>query len=202
MKRIALVLVLILAVASPAVGQLAAYQDSAKMERLFDDYFREYVLLNPEEASEMGLSRESGYHYDRTALNDFSDAGLEAKYELAGRYLNALRRMNAARITKSQAIDAKILTWFLQTQLEGEKFVDHIYYVDHLFGVHHQLVNLMTSYHTIQTVQDARQYLKRLEKFPVRLAQISQRIDSQEEKGIRSPTFIIQRVIADMEGFT
>jgi uncharacterized protein (DUF885 family) len=201
MKRMILPLLLCV-VASVLVCQSAANQESAKIEKLFDDYFREYIALNPEEASELGLSRESGYQYDRDALNDKSAGGLRANFDLAARYLDQLREIDPNRITKSQRIDAEILTWFLETQLEGEKFAYHKYYIDHLFGVHHQLVNLLTSHHTIQSLQDANDYLKRLEKIPLHLRQVRDRIDTQEEKGIGTPVFIIQRVIADMEGFT
>jgi uncharacterized protein (DUF885 family) len=201
MKRMILPLLLCVA-ASVLVCQSAANQESAKIEKLFDDYFREYIALNPEEASELGLSRESGYEYNRDALNDKSAEGLQANFDLAARYLDRLRKIDPNRITKSQRIDAEILTWFLEVQLEGEKFAYHKYYIDHLFGVHHQLVNLLTSHHTIQTLQDANDYLKRLEKIPLHLRQVRDRIDTQEEKGIGTPVFIIQRVIADMEGFT
>ena len=201
MKQMLLVSFLLLAVANTAVGQPVTYQDSAKIERLFDDYFREYLLLNPEKASELGLPKESGYAFDRGGLNDVSDAGLKADFDLARKYLSQLKEIDTTKITRSQNIDAKLLTWFLEVQLEGEKFVDHKYHIDHLFGVHSQMVNLMTVYHAIDDVQDAEDYLQRLEKIPIRLQQTKERIDVQEEKGIRPPVFIIDRVIADMGEF-
>lgn len=201
MKRLVTVLLLVMAGVSPALAQSTAYPDSARIEKLFDGYFREYLMLNPEEASQLGLSRESGYEYNRSGWNDLSDAGLKAGFDLSGKYLDELGKIDHVKITKSQSVDAKILTWFLQVQLEGEKFLNHKYYIDHLFGVHNQLVNLMTTYHTIQDLQDARDYLARLEKIPVRLRQTQERIEKQEKKGIRSPVFIVQRAITDMQGF-
>jgi len=201
MKHMFLACLLVLAGASVALGQPTAYQDSAKIEKLFDDYFREYLTLNPEKGSELGLSRESGYDFNRAALDDYSDAGLKANFDLARKYLDQLRQIDTTKITRSQNIDAEILTWFLEVQLEGEKFVDHKYYIDHLFGVHSQMVNLMTVYHSIDDLQDARDYLGRLEKIPIRLHQTKQRIDIQERKRIRPPVFIIDRVITDIEEF-
>jgi uncharacterized protein (DUF885 family) len=116
--------------------------------------------------------------------------------------IGQLKTIDTTKITPSQNIDAKILTWFLEVQLEGEKFIDHVYQIDHLFGVHNQVVNLMTEYHSIDDLQDAQDYLQRLEKIPIRLHQVKERIDTQEKKGIRPPVFIIGRVIADMEDFT
>jgi uncharacterized protein (DUF885 family) len=181
--------------------QPAASQDSTNMDKLFDDYFREYLRLNPESGSQLGLPDESGYHFDRAALNDVSDAGIKANLDLARKYLGQLKAIDTTQITPSQNTDAKILTWFLKVQLEGEKFADHVYQIDHLFGVHNQMVNLMTEYHSIDDPQDAQDYLQRLEKIPLRLHQVKERIDTQESKGIFSPVFIIDRVIKDMEDF-
>jgi uncharacterized protein (DUF885 family) len=200
MKQVSFVFLLLTA-AIILVCQPAANQDSAKIDKLFDDYFREYLTLNPEKGSELGLSKESGYYFDRAGLDDASFAGIKANYDLARKYLGQLKAIDTTKITRSQNVDAKILTWFLEVQLEGEKFVDHRYQIDHLFGVHSQMANLMTEYHTIDDLQDAQDYLQRLEKIPIRLHQVKERIDAQEKKGIFPPVFIIHRVITDMEDF-
>jgi len=195
-----LVLVLLAGGSLPLV-QSAASQDSVKIETLFDNYFREYLRLNPEKGTELGLPKESKYRFDRAGLNDRSDAGIKASYDLARKYLKQLKEIDAAKITRSQSIDSKILTWFLEIQLKEEKFADHKYQIDHLFGVHSQLTNLLTEYHTIEEVQDAEDYLKRMEKIPISLRQVMERLDAQEERGIRPPVYIIERVIADMGAF-
>jgi len=200
MKRMLLVLVLLAGGSLPLV-QSAASQDSVKIETLFDNYFREYLRLNPEKGTELGLPKESKYRFDRAGLNDRSDAGIKASYDLARKYLKQLKEIDAAKITRSQSIDSKILTWFLEIQLKEEKFADHKYQIDHLFGVHSQLTNLLTEYHTIEEVQDAEDYLKRMEKIPISLRQVMERLDAQEERGIRPPVYIIERVIADMGAF-
>lgn len=201
MRQILFVLAVLLAGASVAVSQTVANPDSSAIEKLFDDYFREYLMLNPEEASQLGLSKESGYYFDRAGLNDVSDAGIKANIDLAKKFLDQLKRIDAAKITKSQLVDYKILSWFLKLQVEGEKFIDHKYQIDHLSGVHNKMIDLLTEYHTIDNLQDAHDYLKRLEKIPLRLEQTKRRIDVQEQKGIRPPGFITNRFMAMLEDF-
>jgi uncharacterized protein (DUF885 family) len=201
MKQALLAAVLLLAATSMAIGQPVASQDSVKIERLFDNYFREYLRLNPEKGTELGLPKESKYRFDRAGLSDVSEASIKANYDLARKYLAQLKEIDATKITRSQNIDAKILTWFLEIQLKEEKFVDHKYQIDHLTGVHSQLTNLLTEYHTVEDVQDAEDYLKRMEKIPICLRQVMERLDAQEGKGIRPPVYIIERVIADMAEF-
>ncbi len=201
MKRVALALLLLAAIIIPACQQ-SANRESAKIEKLFDDYFREYLMLNPEKGSELGLSKKSGYSFDRAGLDDASGDGMRANNDLARKYLGQLKAIDTTKITRSQNIDAKILTWFLEVQLEGEKFADHRYQIDHLFGVHNQMANLMTEYHIIEDLQDAQDYIRRLEKIPIRVHQVKERIKVQEKKGVLPPAFIIDRVITDMDDFT
>jgi uncharacterized protein (DUF885 family) len=201
MKQIFLVSLLILAGVSMAIGQEITNPDSAKIEKLFDDYFREYIKLNPEEASMLGLPKEWGYSYDRAGFNDVSDAGIKANYDLSRKYLDELKKIDPAKITNSQKVDVQMLVWYLETLLEGEKFIDHRYYIDHLSGAHSQVTNVLTEYHTIGDLEDANDYLSRLGNIPTRLNQTKERIDIQEKKGIRPPIFIIDRTIASMEDF-
>ncbi|MGB2770133.1 MAG: DUF885 domain-containing protein [Candidatus Zixiibacteriota bacterium] len=201
MKKLLLASLLVLAGIYVPLVQSASCQDSLKIENLFDNYFREYLRLNPEKGTELGLPKESPYKFDRGGLNDVSYAGINANYDLSRKYLDQLKGIDPAKITRSQNIDARILTWFLEIQLEEEKFADHKYQIDHLFGVHSQLTNLLTEYHTIEDIQDAEDYLKRMEKIPISLRQVMERLDAQEGKGIRPPVDIIERVIADMGAF-
>ena len=52
MKKLLSASLFVLAGAGMAVGQPASYQDSVKIERLFDSYFRQYLTLNPEKGSD------------------------------------------------------------------------------------------------------------------------------------------------------
>jgi len=201
MKQILLTIFLLLICAPMALGQQTVYPDSAKVEKLFDDYFREYIKLNPDEASQLGLPREWGYNYDRGGFNDVSDVGIKANYDLDRKYLDEIRKIDTSKINASQNIDLKILKWYLETQLEGEKFAYDKYFIDHLTGAHSQVTNVLTEYHTISDLQDAKDYLARLEKIPLRLEQTQKQIDAQEKKGIRPPIYITNRVIVSMEEF-
>jgi len=201
MKQIFLTILLLLVCVNFAVGEQTTFPDSAKVEKLFDDYFREYIRLNPDEASQLGLPRKWGYDYDRGSFNDVSDVGIKANFRLTRKYLAEIGRVDITGLSRSQNINLKILKWYLETRLEGEKFVHHTYFIDFLFGAHAQVTNVLTEYHTVVNLQNADDYLARLEKIPLRLDQAKKQIDFQESKGIRPSIFIIDRVIGSMEEF-
>jgi len=199
--KFTLIVSVLLAGAGLTLTQPASGQDSLKIENLFDNYVREYLRLNPEKGTELGLPKESRFRFRQENLNDRSDAGVRANYDLAGKYLKQLKEIDQDKITPSQRIDARILTWFLEIQLEEEKFADHKYLIDHLFGVHSELTNLLTAYHTVEELQDAEDYIARMGKIPLRLRQVMERLEYQEEQGIRPPADIIERVVTDMGEF-
>jgi uncharacterized protein (DUF885 family) len=200
-KHLVLALLFLVPAMSAVLGQRTAGNDSIRVEGLFDGYLREYLRLNPEEASQLGLPRNSGYEYDRDGLNDGSEAGIRSNLQLAQKYLRELEGIDIGKVSKSQIVDLKILIWLLRLQLEGQAFIDDLYAIDHLTGAFPKVVNLMTEYHTIADVQDARDYLRRLDQFPLRMRQATQRVEAQEKKGIRPPVYVIDRVVADLDGF-
>jgi uncharacterized protein (DUF885 family) len=201
MKQIFFVILLLLVCVNHAVSQQTTYPDSAKVEKLFDDYFREFIQLNPDEASQLGLPKEWGYDYDRGGFDNVSDVGIKANFDLYRKYLDEIKNIDTTRITKSQNIDLNILRLYLETQLEGEKFAYHRYFIDHLTGAHSQVTNVLTEYHTISDLQDANDYLARLENIPLRLEQTQKQIEVQEKKRIRPSIYIVDRVIGSMEEF-
>lgn len=199
--RALLITLLILTSTGMVVAQSGAGKDSSRIEELFDNYFRECLKLGPEGASQLGLPPEEGYYYDRSGLDNLSDEGLKANFDLARKYLGQLKEIDTSKITKSQKTDWQILVWSLTTQLEGEKFVDNGYLIDHLWGFPGRFINLMMGYHAISSLQDAKDYLERLGKHSVQLKQAMIRLDRQEKKGIIPPVYIVDRAIAGIEEF-
>jgi uncharacterized protein (DUF885 family) len=199
--RALLITLLMLASTGMVMAQPNTGNDSSRIEELFDNYFRDCLKLSPEGASQLGLPPEKGYDYDHSGLDDLSDQGLKANFDLAGKYLEQLKGIDTSKITKSQRIDRRILIWILTTQLDGEKFVDNGYLIDHLWGFPGRFLNLMTGYHAVSSLQDARDYLERLRKHPAQLRQAIVRLDRQEKKGVIPPSYIVDRVIAGVEEF-
>jgi uncharacterized protein (DUF885 family) len=194
-------LILLLAIAGQVSGQSAEPSDSSRIEAIFDGYFRDFITLNPESGTQLGLARASGYSFDRGGLNDLSDAGIKANSDLNKRYVKLLDEIDTTHISRQQRIDAAILHWWLRLQIEGDRFIDHKYAIDHLFGVHSSIVSLMTEYHTIETQQDILDYLSRLERIPVRIRQECRRIERQESQSIRPSASVIGRFIGSIEEF-
>ncbi len=201
MNKLILILFLLLPGVNSVIAQITTTADSVRVERVFDDYLREFLKLNPEEATSLGLPESSGYEYDHGALNDGSPVGIKANLDLARKYLKELQSVDISKVGKSQIIDIRILIWLLELQLEGEEFIDDGYGIDYLTGAFPKVLNLLTGYHSIENLQDARNYLKRLEQFPKRMRDATDFVQLQEKKGVRPPVAIIDRAVGALDEF-
>lgn len=201
MKYLMTAFVSLMIVTAAAFGEQTVAIDSVRAESVFDDYLREYLKLNPEEAAQLGLPKNSGYQYDRGGLNDGSEAGIRSNLQLAQKYLRDLESIDIGKVGRSQIVDLKILIWLLRLQVEGWEFADNTYAIDHLSGALPKVLNLMTEYHTIDDLQDARYYLNRLDQFPRRIREAVDRAKMQEGKGIRPTINVIDRAIGDLDEF-
>jgi uncharacterized protein (DUF885 family) len=194
-------LTILLLFSTHAFGAPIAATDSARIEALFDSYFHEVLALSPESGAQLGLPKQSGYPVNKTALDDISDSGIQANLGLAHKYLDRFKQIDKTKITRSQELDAQLLTWLLQLQVEGEPFIYHGYQISQLSGVLAQVVNLMTSLQTIADGQDAEDYVARLEKIQVKVRQAEAIVRKQEGQGIRPPNFIIATTIGAVREF-
>ncbi|MRR09964.1 DUF885 family protein, partial [bacterium] len=198
MKRTLLMAALL---AGAAAGTARAVAPAAGIDTLFDNFFREWIAMNPDDASQFGLTPAMGYPYQKSDLTDGSERLVDRTYRYYRRYRDQLRRADARRLTPSQRQDAEILAWFLDHALRGERFRDHAPVINQMYGVHNALTNLLTEYHTITNRQDALDWLARLKQAPLRVDQTRERLALQERRGIRPPAFICDRVDTVMSQF-
>ncbi len=57
--RLFLITLIILVASNAVMGQAGTGTDSSRIEELFDNYFREFLKLSPEAASQLGLPPEA-----------------------------------------------------------------------------------------------------------------------------------------------
>ncbi len=170
------------------------------IEQLFDNYFHEKLLIEPEFASEIGVPKSMGYDTDK--LTELSERTIDSIYNIDRRYLMELKRIDEKKLSESQIINANILKWYLEDEIKGYEYRFHIYIVNHMFGFHNQLITLMTEYHRIEDINDAEDYIKRLKMFDIKLFQIRKLIEKQAFLGIIPPVFIIEKTKNAMISFT
>lgn len=170
------------------------------IDHFYNRVFVEYALENPEMLTSMRMlpSWADWYNDD---FGDRSPAQDRAMMEISREALETLRSYDFESQTESQQLSTRILDWFLDNGVQGEPYLFHNYPVNQLFGVQSGLPDFMAEQHQVNRVEEAEDYLVRLGKFGTAFEQIDESLRLREEMGITPPTFVVDRVLVEVNNF-
>jgi uncharacterized protein (DUF885 family) len=172
------------------------------IEILFRNFVIEYIELKPETGTVIGFPPAWGINVKNDELDDESEQGLVRVYDLYRKYRQWLSEYDRDRLTSSQRVAADVLTWFLDSELQGENFRNHPYIIHPMFGFHSSFVSLMTEHHRISDLADAEDYISRLGRIKVKISQILPRLEKQRTDGIIPPLQIVEAFLQMLIEFT
>jgi uncharacterized protein (DUF885 family) len=169
------------------------------IRQFYDKVFFTFALQNPQMVSGMGLPVLSDIYNDK--LNDYSVEKEKEDFEFFKAVLVDLDKYNYDKQSEANQLNTDILKWFLSMQAEGERFMYYGYPVNQMSGIQNDLPSFMESTHLIQDKEDAEAYISRLNQFPGVIDDVIVGLKIREEKEIVPPTFVIDRVLKEMNGF-
>lgn len=171
-----------------------------KIEWFFERVFVEYALKDPELLSSLRilpgwLDFHSGKLTDRSLARE---AAMSRKLHAD---LATLRRYDRGRLDEQTRMSYDILEFFLANQVDGEPYRHHNYPLNQLFGVQNGIPTFLATQHPVDSRRDADNYLARLAAIPTAFDQVMQGLRLREDKGILPPRFVVEKVLAEMNGF-
>jgi uncharacterized protein (DUF885 family) len=168
-------------------------RENKDIEQLFDNFCRQLVEIFPERATYIGFNKKMGYEVKTGQLNDESVEAEKKRFALMRKYRQQLDTYDRSRLTPSQRRAADILLYALDRNLEAEKYPHHFYIIGHINDFHNAFATLMSEYHTIANIDDAKAYISRLGKYREKLTQISNRLEIKEKNDLLAPVHIIEK---------
>src|SRR6058998_3223027 len=120
----------------------------------YDKVFAEVLFDHPELLSMLGLVEQFRITSHNGKLDDESPAHQQREFDRWKRDLTQLRQYPLDRQTRSQTLSTHVLDWFLQMQVEGEKWQWHNYPVNQLFRVQNQFPSFMANTHRLLSRKD------------------------------------------------
>ena len=167
----------------------------------YEKTFVTFALENPELLSSLGIAEQFGYRRHNAHLDDESVAKAERDFALWHRYLADLKSYDLAAQTPAQRLSTRVLTVYIENQLDGEKFRFHDYPVNQLWGVQNNTPDFLINQHRIADRRGAEDYLARLGEVGRKFDQVLDGLALREQNGIVPPRFVIERVLAEMRAF-
>ena len=172
-----------------------------KVDWFYDRVFAQFALDSPEMLSSMRILPPSLDFYS----DKFDDASVahEAKQvQLIKEDHDMLLQYDRSKLDREGQLSYDLLEYFLRIQVEGDQFRDYDFPVNQMFGIQSSLTNFMTGTHQVKSEGDAKSYIARLNKFPLKFDQVIEGLRLRESKNIIPPKFTVVEVLKQMDGFT
>ena len=171
------------------------------LDHFYEKIFIGFVLEQPELLSALGIAEQFGYRRHNAHLDDASIAKVDRDAATWHRHLADLEAYDFASQTPQQKRSTRVLAWFIQSQIEGEKYRFHDYPVNQLFGVQNATPDFLINVHRIADRRGAEDYLARLAEVPRKFDQVIEGLALRERNGVVPPRFVIERVLSEMREF-
>jgi uncharacterized protein (DUF885 family) len=171
-----------------------------KVDWFFERVFIEYAVDNPEMLSSMRMLPPWMDWYS----DDLADASLAAEDEQREKLrkdLETLRSYDRAAMDPDTQLSYDMLEYFLAINQEGDPYRHHNYPLNQLFGLQNEMPTFMATQHPVGNETEARDYLARLSKFPLKFEQTMEGLRAREAAGIVPPQFVITKVLDEMRRF-
>jgi len=186
-------------------GAFAAHEWYAKKPVMLRAFLERTLIKmafdSPETLTSLGFLESVGIKGHNAELDDDSPEKGAELFKIVKEVKSTLKTYDDADLDEEQRLSKEIAMYLLDVADVAEEYRFHNYPVNQLFGVQNGYPSFMEAQHQVNTVEDAENYLSRLEKVKVKFSQTMKGLKIREQKGIIPPRFVIERVLTEMNDF-
>ncbi|GAB3296387.1 DUF885 domain-containing protein [Pseudidiomarina andamanensis] len=176
-----------------AVTEAEIQAESEKANKLFEDIFMENVMRSPMYQSYLGIKQ------DQDKWDDISEQASEEELALKKEQLAKVNAIDETKLDEQTKISLMLMKQGLEEDIADYKWRHYNYPVNQMFGMHSSVVSMLINQHRIQEVDDAQDYIARLNGLPALFEQLEENLRLRAEKGIIAPKFVYPYVISDSQ---
>jgi uncharacterized protein (DUF885 family) len=167
----------------------------------YDRAFLLPALDHPEMLSEERMVPHALAFFYNDKLDDASPSQDERDAASDRGNLDLLRRYDRSKLKGETALSYDVLESLWSSAVEGQKYRDYDFPLNQLDGVQISLPQFFVQVHEVTELQEARAYVRRLNKIPVKFDQILESLKARESHNLLPPQFSVTKAIAQMRGF-
>lgn len=200
-KRLGQLLLLVVVLA----GSFAAHEWYAQKPFMFRAFLdRTMVKMafdSPETLTSLGFLESMGIKGHNAELDDDRPEKGDELFAQVEQIHQTLLTYQDEDLSEDDQLSKEIALYLLEFAETAKAFRYHNYPVNQLFGIQNGYPSFMEAQHQVNDVEDAENYLSRLQKVKVKFEQNLQGLKIREDKGIIPPRFVIDRVLEEMTTF-
>jgi uncharacterized protein (DUF885 family) len=168
-----------------------ASTESQRVNAFFERVFEESVARYPEYLTSLGRKERAD------EWNDLSEAYANESMQLTKQQLVELKAFDRNKLDPATVLSYDLLVQSMENDIADNKWRLYNYPINQMFGRHSGVVSLLINQHRIDSVQDAENYITRLEGVPKLFEQLITNIEARTAANIIPPKFVFPHVIRD-----
>ncbi|HEU5147877.1 MAG TPA: DUF885 domain-containing protein [Chryseosolibacter sp.] len=183
---------IVIVVSSCATREMSAVTHEDSFAKFTDQYYEEYLKLNPIEATQIADNR----YNDRLPI-DISESFRDSLRSFYQHYRDSLRHFDRSLLTKQQQISYDILERDTQLNLKLLEFPEHLMPVQQFWGLTLTMPQIGSgqSFQPFKTAKDYDDFLSRIDAFTVWVDTAIVNMQKGLEQGYTYPRILIERVL-------
>ena len=167
-----------------------ASDENARLDEWFEARFMESVRAYPQSMTSLGIDER------QDEWNDPSRAYRLEQLDKSREALEDMRtRFDVDKLDPNRQLSYRLFEKNIEDDLVGRKWWDHGYTYTQMRGAHASLPTFLLNNHKIKDVEDAENYVTRLETIDQPLNEYTRQAKAKFEKGIAPPKFVYDFVI-------
>jgi uncharacterized protein (DUF885 family) len=175
---------------------------ASQMNTLFDLFVQEDLRRFPEGATQLGLDKGS-MAWTKGALSEVSIPASEDAIAINRARLKALHAIDRAALTGMDGVNYDVVDFNMTVQDEGARFPYYggPYVLSQLTGAYQGMPDFLDNQHSIETKQDADDYLSRMNAFASQMDGELEIARHDVALGATPPDFILDKALIQMRAF-
>jgi len=168
------------------------------------------VLDDPELLTQIGLLDNTILDFHSGRLTDVSPRADMQRRRMDRDGLALIRRFSKERLRGQKRITYLLMYWYFEQNLRGHRYDYHWYAnpvfmgpypVNHVFGVHVDLIQFLSKDHKIRGRRSLRRYLKRLYQIDWKITGLQRSLQLRVEAGAVPPDFVLEKCLVQISNF-
>ena len=163
------------------------------LNAFLDEVFERELGESPMRQSMLGRQTDRLGEWD-----DFSDAAEAARIERAADDLSRMReQFDYDLLSSAEQLSYDLFEYNTEQAIRDHEFLRHHYVVDQFNGQLSSLITLLKNNHPIASVEDAENYLARIEGLEAVLREFATKLADRADFGVVAPAFSFPAVLTD-----
>ena len=171
----------------------ASQTESERFNNWLARRFEEEAQNSPEFLAQLGRKERYG------EWNDETKAGWLERMERVRGDIDYLETVDRDALDANARLSHTLYLKNARDTLEGMRWYGYAYPFNQMFGTHSGVPTFLLNNHKIDTVEDARNYIARLETIGDKLDPVVERSRESFERGIAPPKFVYAHILRDVD---